>query len=93
MIYLVVGEKSLNNLEIDKILKKEKDYSLIKYDLEENSILQVVDELNTVDIVLFPRVYEINNNINPGDIIKIRGKVEKRFDKLQIVVNELVKLD
>lgn len=50
MIYLVVGEKSLNNLEIDKILKKEKDYSLIKYDLEENSILQVVEELNTVDL-------------------------------------------
>ena len=50
MIYLVTGEKSLNNLEIDKILKKEKDYSLIKYDLEENSILQVVDELNTVDL-------------------------------------------
>ena len=32
-------------------------------------------------------------DINIGDIIKIKGKVEKRFDKLQIVVNELNKLD
>lgn len=51
------------------------------------------DELNTIDIVLFPSVYERYNNIEKGDIIKIKGRVEKRFDKLQIVANELEKLD
>ena len=51
------------------------------------------DELNTIDIVLFPKVYEIYQNINIGDIIKLKGKVEKRFDKLQIVANEIIKLD
>ena len=51
------------------------------------------DELNTVDIVLFPRVYENISDVNIGDIIKISGKVEKRFDKLQIIASELNKLD
>ena len=51
------------------------------------------DELNTVDIVLFPNIYERYNDIEKGDIIKIKGRVEKRFDKLQIVVIDLEKLD
>jgi len=51
------------------------------------------DELNTVDIVLFPKIYQNYNNIEIGDIIRINGKVEKRFDKLQIVVNDITKLD
>ena len=41
MTYLILGEKSLINLEIDKILKQETDYSLIKYDLEEDLIAYV----------------------------------------------------
>ena len=32
MTILIVGEDSLVDLEIDKILKKEKNYSQIKYD-------------------------------------------------------------
>lgn len=51
------------------------------------------DELNTVDIVLFPNIYERYKDIENGDIIKIKGRVEKRFDKLQIVVIDLEKLD
>ena len=51
------------------------------------------DELNTVDIVLFPRVYNKYNDFEIGDILKINGKVEKRFDKFQIVLNSFEKLD
>ena len=51
------------------------------------------DELNTVDIVLFPRIYQQYSNFEIGDVLKIKGKVEKRFDKLQIVLNSLEKLD
>ena len=47
------------------------------------------DELMTADIVLFPKIYEKSKNIKEGDIIFIKGKVEKRFDKYQIVANEL----
>ena len=50
------------------------------------------DELSTSDIVLFPKTYKNCNNFDKGDILKINGKVEKRFDKYQVVVNKLEKL-
>ena len=51
------------------------------------------DEVNSVDVVLFPRVLSRYDNIEVGSILKLRGKIEKRFDKLQIVVNDLARLD
>lgn len=50
------------------------------------------DEVMNADIVLFPKIYNLYKNINEGDIIFIRGRVEKRFDKYQIVANDLKKL-
>lgn len=93
MIYLVVGEKSLNNLEIDKILKKEKDFSLIKYDLEETSILKVIEELNTVDLFSSKKiviVYSFSKIDIDDELIKY---IEKGYDNniLILVTNE--KLD
>ena len=35
------------------------------------------DEINTVDIVLFPIIYKKYNNLNVGDIIYVDGRVEK----------------
>lgn len=51
------------------------------------------DEINTIDVVLFPSIYENYNNIDVGDIIFISGRVEKRFDKLQVIVSEIKKID
>ena len=50
------------------------------------------DEVSTIDIVMFPTTYSKYTDINNNDILKINGRVEKRFDKYQIVVNELEKL-
>ena len=50
------------------------------------------DELSTIDVVMFPKVYKENSDISKGEIIKVRGRVEKRFDKFQIVTNSVVKL-
>ena len=47
------------------------------------------DELSNVDMVLFSKVYEKYRTLKQGDIIFVKGKVEKRFDKYQIVVNEV----
>lgn len=59
---------------------------------EKMSFISGSDELSTVDIVLFPKVYIKYNDIKQGDIILIKGRVEKRFDKYQIVVNDINKL-
>ena len=51
------------------------------------------DELSKVDIVLFPKVYERFHDVQSGDILHVSGKVEKRFDQIQIVANNLKKLN
>ena len=56
------------------------------------SFMSASDELDTIDIVLFPKIYVRYQNIVKGDIINVIGRVEKRFDKYQIVVNSLVKM-
>lgn len=47
------------------------------------------DEISSLDIVLFPKTYEQYPNIEIGNIIKFYGKVEKRFDKYQLIVRTL----
>jgi len=51
------------------------------------------DEVNQADLVLFPNIYERYDNIEKGMTLEILGKVEKRFDKYQIVVNSIKILD
>ena len=50
------------------------------------------DELSTTDVVMFPKIYEKFNTLTHGDIILVKGRVEKRFDKHQVVANEIIKL-
>jgi DNA polymerase-3 subunit alpha len=47
------------------------------------------DEVSNIDVVLFPLVYEKYPNIKVGDILGITAKVEKRFDKYQLIVNTI----
>ena len=51
------------------------------------------DELANIDIVVFPKTYKKAPIINVGDIIKIKGKVEKRYDQYQIITNNIIKLN
>ena len=51
------------------------------------------DELNKIDIVIFPKTYAKYPNIQIGDILYIKGKVEKRLDKYQIIAMNLKKLN
>ena len=60
-----------------------------------DTMLFIVGSDNTgrIDITLFPKVYELNKDINKGDIVKVNGKVEKRFDKYQLIANDVRKLN
>ena len=48
------------------------------------------DEISNIDIVIFNKLYQ-NVDIAVGDILKINGKVEKRFDQIQLVANKITK--
>ena len=51
--------------------------------------LSVEDEEEVIDAVLFPTVYQKYPNIKKNDILELACKVEKRFDKYQLVVNDI----
>ena len=46
------------------------------------------DETGNLDLTLFPFVYE-KYKVKRGDIILVRGKVERRMDKYQLVVDKI----
>jgi len=50
------------------------------------------DNTGSISITLFPNIYKENRDINKGDIIRVHGRVEKRFDKYQLVANKIERL-
>jgi len=50
------------------------------------------DEVSTIDLTLFPNLYEENKDLEKGNIVLVTGKVEKRFDKYQLIVQKIDKL-
>ena len=48
------------------------------------------DEMNKVDVVLFPTIYADIDNLEKGDILIVNGRIEKRFDKYQVAVNKII---
>ena len=47
------------------------------------------DETATMEYILFPKMYNEYIGIKPGDLIKVRGNVERRLDQLQIIVEKI----
>jgi len=50
------------------------------------------DETELMDLIVFPNKFSLLKDITKGDIIRVYGKVEKRYDKLQILVNDIAKV-
>ncbi|MBR1376774.1 MAG: DNA polymerase III subunit alpha [Bacilli bacterium] len=55
--------------------------------------ITISDEVSNIDLVLFNKTYEQNKLLNKGDVIEVNGKVEKRFDKYQIIVSSIKVLE
>ena len=50
------------------------------------------DETSTLDFIVFSNKINLITDIKVGDIVKIFGKVEKRFDKYQVIVNDIKRI-
>ena len=57
------------------------------------AFIKAEDEFTQIDLTLFPKEYKNNSNLEIYDIIKIYGKVEKRFDNYQIIVSTITKMN
>ena len=47
------------------------------------------DETCSKEFILFPKVYKDFSNIEKGTLLKIRGKVERRLDEIQIIAERI----
>ena len=77
---------------VDVILIIDKTREINTKNNEKMMFVTASDELSQITVVLFPKIYQ-KTNIQVGDIIKVNGRVEKRFDQYQIVTNKITKLN
>lgn len=59
---------------------------------EKMAFLYGSDPTGMMDYTMFPDVYNKNIDIERGDVVLVRGRVEKRLDKYQIIVQNIKKL-
>ncbi|MBR2827628.1 MAG: DNA polymerase III subunit alpha, partial [Bacilli bacterium] len=87
-IYLNTIEENFNK-DVDCLVLVERLKIIKTKKNEEMAFLTGSDETTTKEFILFPRVYQLNRNIEKGNIIKVRGTVEKRLNEYQIVVKKI----
>ena len=69
---------------VKEILTKKNDAMLFVYGS---------DNTGSIDITLFPNVYLENKDINKKDVIRVFGRVEKRYERYQIIADKVSKLN
>ena len=47
------------------------------------------DETGTKEFTIFPKVFSNYQELSKGDLIKVRGHVEKRLDEIQVIVERI----
>ena len=90
-------KKDISTNEINKYFDKYITMTLLIEKIKEvttknNDIMAFLtasDEYGIISLTLFPKTYKQYNDIKKKNIIKIKGHVEKRYDKYQVVVNSL----
>ena len=98
--YKEIYKNIVNTNEIDKYF--DKTINLILYISrititttkkgEKMCFITGSDEISDVDVTVFPKQYDLIDNIDKQDIILVTGKVQKRMSKYQVVLEKLKKL-
>ncbi len=81
------------NKKIDVIILIDKIKVISTKKGEKMAFITGSDETSSADFTLFPRIYKDFVNIQRGDIIKVRGVVEKRLNTYQIIVDQFKKME
>ena len=75
------------NIKVVVLVDKIKEISTKNND--KMVFLTVEDEEQVIDAILFPDTYKKYPDIKVSDVLELTCKVEKRFDKYQLIVNEI----
>lgn len=87
----------INTLMLKKYINTNINIKLIVEDIhqietkkkDKMAFMKCIDEYNTVDLTLFPKVYELYQDVSENTIISVDGKVDLRNDKIQIIVDRI----
>jgi len=60
---------------------------------EDMAFLTCSDETSTTDFTVFANIFSSIENINKGDLVNIIGHVTKRFDKYQVNIHRIEKIN
>ena len=55
------------------------------------AFIMVSDETGSAETVIFHDNFKDLNGINKNDLVLIKGKVSKSFDKTRIIINNIIK--
>ena len=77
---------------IDVLLLVEKVKTIVTKKGDNMSFITGSDETSSQEFTLFPKQFLQAPNIKKGDILKIRGHVEKRYNEYQIIIEKVRKL-
>ncbi len=89
-----VTTKSVNNYfdkNVEMVLYFERKKEITTKNNDKMMFINASDSFGNIELVMFPNVYNKYFNIVVPSVYKIKGKVEKRFSKLQIVLYDVEK--
>ena len=76
------------NIAINLIFDNKKEIETKKKD--KMAFFKCSDEYSSIDLTLFPNVYEQYKDIEENTIISVSGKVDNRNNKIQIIVEKIL---
>ena len=81
------------NKVVDTLILVERIKTITTKEGDKMAFVTGSDNTGSVEYILFPKVLERNMSIRMGHLLKIRGRVEKRLNKYQIIVDRIRNLE
>ena len=83
--------KNKLNQRINVIVSIDKTREIITKKNEVMCFITGSDNTGTTTLIVFPELYKTKNNFKKNEIVKVSGKVERRFNEYQIICNDIEK--
>ena len=81
------------NKQVDVLILVEKIKTINTKKGDKMAFITGTDETGSKEFILFPKIYNNYQDIEKGKLLKIRGKVEKRLDETQVIVDKIKYLE
>ena len=81
------------NKKVDSLILVDKIKVIKTKKGDEMAFITGSDETLTMDFTLFPKVYRLYTMVEKGNLLLISGRVEKRLDQYQVIVDKITILN